>query len=472
MKLPLVLIVIVFCLGIIGNELIKINWLYIYGLAVIFLILGLLFFRKHLGFDILLLFLVFFLGFSLSRNQEILPACHLKNINPEYRRLYSVKGTIIDEPTIKSGKTSFVFSCREIIYDNIKHRCCGNILVYVRGNPGLRYGQELILTGNLYRPFRDSKNSRQSYRQYLYNRRIFYLMRVESAYFVQRLNRNQGLGLKRFALWLKAKIESRLYQNLDSLSAGILDAMILGEKKSVPALVYSSMIKSGTVHILVVSGFNVGIVAFIIFLSLKLLRIPRKIRIFIAAISLIVYCLATGASSPVVRATVMAMVFLFAYLVKREPAIFQSCALAALFILAINPRQLFEVSFQLSFACVLSIVLIYPRLKSFFHPEFLKPKVLKFLLEGCLVSLSAWLGTMGLVAYYFRIFSPVTVLANICIVGLATLITLCGFSLVIVSVISPPLARVFALSCELLVAFLLHLNSLLIKLPAAYFYFP
>jgi competence protein ComEC len=100
----------------------------------------------------------------------------------------------------------------------------------------------------------------------------------------------------------------------------------------------------------------------------------------------------------------------------------------------------------------------------------LKMKFLRFMLEGCLVSFSAWLGTMGFITYYFRIFSPVTVLANLVIVPLASLITLCGFSLVTAGLVLPALAPWLGHSSESLVLILISLNSLFIKLPGAYFY--
>ena len=231
------------------------------------------------------------------------------------------------------------------------------------------------------------------------------------------------------------------------------------------------MMRTGTIHILVVSGFNVGIVALIIILLLKLIRIPRKIRPAITILCLIVYCLVTGASNPVVRATVMAVIFLLGYLLEREPDIYNSLSLAVIFILAFNPRQLFDIGFQLSFVSVLSLVYIYPGIKALFPIELPKVKCLNFIIDGCLVSFSCWLGTMGFIAYYFRFFSPVTVLANLIIVPLATLITLCGFSLILVSLFLPSLAVSLASTSELLVAFLLQSSACLVKLPAAYFRF-
>jgi competence protein ComEC len=246
--------------------------------------------------------------------------------------------------------------------------------------------------------------------------------------------------------------------------------MVLGEKKNIPQQVYDAMVKSGTVHILVVSGFNVGIVAFMIMLLLKVFRLPKTPRYIMTMPCLIIYCLATGASPPVVRATIMAIFFLVGFLAKREPDMRNSLVLAALFILLINPRELFSISFQLSFASVAAIILLYPKLKTFFKAETIKVRPLRFIAEGCLVSLSAWLGTCGLILYYFRIFSPVTVLANICIVPLATLITLSGFSLVVITLVFPALAGPFAWANEFFVALLLKANNLLLRIPYAYLY--
>ncbi len=141
--------------------------------------------------------------------------------------------------------------------------------------------------------------------------------------------------------------------------------------------------------------------------------------------------------------------------------------LAAIFILANNPNQLFDIGFQLSFISVLSIIYIYPKFKSYLHVEALKIKYLRYFIDGLLVSLSAWLGTMGFIAYYFRIFSPLTVVANLFIVPLASLITLCGFSLIAVEFISPVLSPFIARTAELMVWTLLFINNLLLKIPGS-----
>jgi competence protein ComEC len=473
MKRPLVLLVIIFCLGIFIANFIKISFGLIYPAALIFLFFGFLSLKKGLRFDILVSCLVLLLGIVSLKNAQILPRCHIaRYVSYKNKHPYIIRGIINNQPILKNNKLSFILKTREIQFNNYKYKACGNILVYIRGRKDLNYAQELLLSGNLYRPFSNAGPNRRSYRDYLYNQGIFFIMHARMVSRTPGLNKNRGLIFRRLAFWLKDKMENIIFKRVSPLAASVLDAMILGEKRNIPALIYNSMIKSGTVHILVVSGFNVGIVSFIIILFLKLIRLARPLRIYAAIPLLILYCLVTGASNPVVRATVMAIVFMFAYFVRREPDIYNSCAVAMIFILVLNPRQLSDIGFQLSFASVISIVYLYPKIKSLLRIELLKTKYLKFLCDGCLVSFSAWLGTMGFIAYYFKVFSPITVLANIFIVPLATLITLCGLCLIVIELICPVLAPFFAYTNELSVLLLLKINAFFIKLPAAYFYLP
>jgi len=432
--------------------------------------LSLLFLKKGIRFDVSLCFIIFLFAVALLRNAQSLPKNHISRFTAyQNNRLYAIKGSVDSQPLLKDNKTSFILKAQEIQFANFKYSTCGNVLVHIKDKKILDYGEELIINGNLRRPFSSKSSHGQSYRNYLSNQGIFSIMNVRSAGLVVRLNQNRGLIVKRLALWLKERMEEIIFKRVSFVPASILDAMVLGEKRNISPIIYNSMIKSGTVHILVVSGFNAGIVTFITILFLKLIRIPRKARFYIAAPLLIIYCLMTGASTPVVRATVMAIVFMFAYLVKRQADIYNSCALASLFILGINPRQLFDIGFQLSFISVLSIVYLYPKIRRILNTEALKIKYIRFPIEACLVSLSAWLGTAGFIAYYFRIISPVTVLANIFIVPLAALITLCGFSLIAVQFLCPFLTPCFAYSTEFVVNLMLNINTLFIRLPGASF---
>lgn len=462
MKKPLAGIAIVFCLGIFFARQISMPFFWVYSFSAVFLITGFIFFKKRMCFNFVLPGLIFCLGILAFQNSRILPRCHISRfVYYKDNTLYKIKGVIDSQPAFKNGRGSFLFKAQEMESGVFKQNCCGNIIAYVKGKGDFKYGEALMLSGTL---------SRLRKQSYFYSQGILAAMRADSIRRIIRLNYHPGFSLKKFALQLKEKLEKIILCHTSKITAGVLEAMLLGDKKYVPPLLYQAMMKSGTVHILVVSGFNVGIVAFIVGLFLKLLRMPRRLRFCLAIACLILYCLLTGASTPVVRATVMGIFFIFGFLLKREPDICNSCALAAIFILAANPRQLFDIGFQLSFASVLSIIYLYPRLRALLSIGHIKIKYLRFMLDGCLVSLSAWLGTMGFIAYYFKIFSPITVVANIFIVPLAALITLCGFSLVFTALIFPALAPLFSPANELLVILLLKIDAFLIKVPGACFY--
>ena len=467
MKRPLVTLTLLFSLGIFFGSKMAISFILVYLLAGVILVVSILVQKSRLTFNICVSFLAFSVGIILLKNIQHLPSCHISKYSyPATEKPCLIKGFIDEEPEEENNFSSFRFKVEEIQVDNLNRDACGQIIVRAKESKNFHYGQQLILFGILRRPF----SFNQSYRDHLKRQGIWLVMHVKSEADVIRLNKDKGLKVKKFALWIKSKIESAIFKYVSEGAAGILDAMILGDRNNIPGFIIDSMVKSGTIHILVVSGFNVGIVAFMVILVLKLLRFPKRMRIILAAPLLILYCLATGASAPVVRATVMVLVFMFAYLLKRQADIYNSLALSGMFILGLDPQQLFDIGFQLSFASVVSIVWLYPKIKKLLGLEHLKIKFLKFVLEGCLVSFSAWAGTMGLVAHYFKIFSPVTVLANLVIVPLASLITLCGFSLAGAGLVFPVFAPWLGRSNEFLVLILLSLNAFFIKLPGAYSY--
>ena len=119
-------------------------------------------------------------------------------------------------------------------------------------------------------------------------------------------------------------------------------------------------------HILAISGFNVGIVAYVIFLFLKIFPLGRRGHYILTILILIVYAVLTGGQPPVVRATIMAVVFLAGFILEREPESINTLSCAALFILLVNPVNLFDVGFQLSFVSVLAIIVFYPKCVSVF----------------------------------------------------------------------------------------------------------
>jgi competence protein ComEC len=470
MKRSLVGLALFYCLGIILAGILRLNFWAIAVAGIIVLSTAGLLERKDYIFLILVLLLALLAGSLSLKNSCILPKCHISNfVYYKDNSLYSLSGFIDSAPEFKNNHIWFTFRAQDVQVGSLRWHCCGEVLIKTDFAQKLSYGDNLTLIGNLSRPYNFNTGS-QGYKDFLARQGIYLIMDIKDPRQIIRQPKNSGSKLISNSLWLRSRMEQVIRRNLTDLPASILCAMVLGQKRGIPWLVNNSMIRSGTVHILVVSGFNVGIVAFIVNLLFKIMRVPRQVRIILVIICLFIYCLVTGATNPVIRATVMGIVFSFSYLFKRNPDMYNSLASAALFILIINPRQLFDIGFQLSFMSVLAIVCLYPKLKALVHLESCKIEICRFIGDGLLVSFSAWLGTLGIIALNFRIIAPITVLANIFIVPLATIITLCGFSLVFFGLIHPNLAYLFSAPTSMLITLLLNINNAMVKLPLAYIY--
>ncbi|MDP2911845.1 MAG: ComEC/Rec2 family competence protein, partial [Candidatus Omnitrophota bacterium] len=126
-----------------------------------------------------------------------------------------------------------------------------------------------------------------------------------------------------------------------------------------------------------------------------------------------------------VRATIMCIVFLTGRLLGRPIDAYNSLSAAAFIILAINPKDVFDIGFQLSFTAVWSMVYFMPKLTQFIKKDW-NFHIKRHLLEPLAISISATLGTFPLIVYYFRMATPIAVISNILIVPLMFILMIGG----------------------------------------------
>jgi competence protein ComEC len=193
-----------------------------------------------------------------------------------------------------------------------------------------------------------------------------------------------------------------------------------------------------------ISGLNITLLVSIFVMLLGALRVGRRASFVLSLLLAWFYAFMVGGEPPVVRAAWMSTVFLLAFVIERDQDMLNTVGFALLAMALADPRQLFDVGFQLSFICVLSIVLV--------SPMFLLPWVgteggsslLRWLREGLIVSLAAWAGSAGITAYVFGNLTPVGLLANLPVVPLATLVTALGVGVVMTGSLFSPLGELVA----------------------------
>ena len=243
------------------------------------------------------------------------------------------------------------------------------------------------------------------------------------------------LKLESFRTYLKHII----YKNSSSPQREVLEAITIGNQNEIPADIRDSFSKTGTSHILSISGLHIGMVAaaafFFSFLILKsseylMLRFNIiKIAALAAFLMVFIYAFIAGMGITVMRATLMAFIFLLALLSGKQNHHYNTLAIAALIILVISPEALFDISFQLSFMAVLSIIYIVPKFSDFpvnkisFLPSWI-PAIIRYLYITIIICVAATIGTLPLIMYYFQSISSVTIIANIIAVPLLGTLTL------------------------------------------------
>ena len=218
-------------------------------------------------------------------------------------------------------------------------------------------------------------------------------------------------------------------------------ALTIGDRASLDQEINRLFLRTGTSHVLAISGFNVGIISgFFFFLARTLLRRIRRLRLSgrdvkYAALFTIpfpfVFMLIAGSGVSVIRATIMVGIYMLALLFERGRHVLNTMALSAFVILLIYPHSLFTPSFQLTFMSLLAIVLctekLYPMIKK------VRPKPASWSLSVMLTTAAATLGTAPVVIYHFygiNLFSIIHNLVTVPLTGvLATSLSLIGMSI-------------------------------------------
>ncbi len=438
--------------------------------------------------NILILSSFFLLGCIYSQQKYIPAHNDIRTIIPLLigKNDITVKGIITSELEIKTvlNKKKYVFTIQLKAIDMGSGwiNCSGKILVNSFTDiPDILYGDMIILKGKLYKPYNFNTSTPFSYQDYLSRQGIYLILNVkkDTSVSVVKMTENNSL-IKRTIYKTRKYLKNILEHTLSSKEAGIMKALLLGDRSYIPRHIRQLFIETGTAHVLAISGLHVGIIAGIVLIIFKTLPISRAWQFFMTILSLIAYALITGARPSVVRATIMMSIFLGGFILEREQNLLNSVSVAAFIILISNPLNLFNIGFQLSFACVVSIILFADKIKAFFIKRikilqdgkiYGKAKgVLILIIYSLSISFAVWIGIAGLIAYYFHIITPITVLANLFVVPLLFIIITLGMATLFSGIIYPACTFMFAACLKLFLNITVGIIFLLDKIPLSHIY--
>lgn len=351
-------------------------------------------------------------------------------------------------------------------------RVSGRVRVYgVPASRALVYGDEIALKGRLELPLGKRNPGGFDARAFLERRGVRSVFYAEKNSSLKILRRGRGNLILAVSLTAKKFLSDAVGRHFEGRDAALLRALFLGERGDFDGEFLDAFVKTGTLHILSVSGFNVGFLVFTVFLLLK--PLPRDARIAAAFAAVWGYCLIVGWQAPVVRASIMASVFLLGSLLGRKADGLNALGLAALAILAVRPYELFDTGFRLSFAAVFALVALMPR---FCPPPRLFPgetptfkeRIFRYVRELWWVSFVCLFAVMPFTVQAFYAVTPYAPLANLAVVPTAFLLFFSGALFFLFFAWLPPSLALLPALMKPLMSALAACLFFLERLPGAY----
>jgi len=318
----------------------------------------------------------------------------------------------------------------------------------------LEVGQYVVLSTSL-KDFNKAKNPQSfDYAAFMHNRNVYKVI-YEDHFIILPKAEN---GIKTFGAKQRLRIVNALRKSgFEEKHLQLIQALILGQKQTISKEVYQNFADVGVVHILAVSGLHVGIILIILrFLLSPLLRIPklgRKSYIILCILGLWAFAALAGFSPSVLRAATMFSFLSLGQLNKRKTNSLNLLFLSAFVLLLFNPQLIFEVGFQLSYAAVFSIVMLYPQFSKWFMP---KQKIIKIFIDTAYLSLAAQVGVLPFQLFYFHQFPSLFLIGNLVIIPFLFILLSGGIISIVLSLLGiafKPIVTIYSILLDLLSGF-------------------
>ncbi len=409
--------------------------------------------RRPAGPSVLPLLVALFLGasrylFVVSPLDHALPT----------GRLVRVSGEIASPPAVTGTTTRCLLGSVRITTEGKETAVDGMLLVTLRRRretgPVLEYGQVIEAQGILARPPLRRNPGEYNLRRFHEAQGIAGLLLIRDTGSLRVLRTDAGSAVMRSVVFpFRKAVLAAIDTTVGGDEGEFLKGLLIGERGGLPVTLKEAFAVSGVAHILAVSGSNVAVVAGALFLLLAVVRCPRPLRPWMLSLGLLFYMVLTGNQPPVVRATIMALLFLWSRTRHERPDPYNVTGAAALLVLAFDPLQLFDVGFQLSFVAVLSLVHVFPRFRAIYAavggPAWYRRLALGAL-DLAALTLAATLGTLPITAAVFGRVSVIGLLANVLVVPASGVAVLLGMTVVAASFVWGWLGAVYGEALRLL----------------------
>ncbi|MBL7072242.1 MAG: ComEC/Rec2 family competence protein [Candidatus Omnitrophica bacterium] len=339
-------------------------------------------------------------------------------------------------------------------------------------------GESLAIGGEIFAPEEVKNRGVFDYKKHLGRRRIGALMS----------NSPRDVFLKTYAkktgmfLFHKRLMDVRLSaveifeKRLINPASAIVKSAILGARGDLTKKVRDVFLKTGTMHILAVSGLHVGIIAVILAMILRITRCPKKITFFLTICAICVFAVFTGARPSTLRAVIMASFILINLAIGKNSDIVNGLILSAFVILFFRPEEIYNLGFVLSYLSIFSIVYVMPLVKAFFENEPRVPDegkigfIKRYFLISLATSFSVWIGLMPIISLNFGMITPTVVISNLIAVPILFVVIILGACIIAaeVFVVFIPVGILISQITNGVIRFFIKIMTMISEMPLAF----
>lgn len=305
-------------------------------------------------------------------------------------------------------------------------------------------GDYICMSGTVSVP--DSATNPGTFDQYIYLRNKGYYLCISNG--IIESGNHRPYSIEGFLYGIKNRCTKIIDNSFDSESAGIVKAMLVADKSTLDKNIKKLYSENGIAHIMAISGVHVAIIGMTLYGFLRKLRIGRLISGTFSIAIIILYGIMTGMSSSTERAVIMLILSIAAEYFGRKTDAPTSMGFAMIIMVLGNPYVILDAGFQLSFAAITGVTVVAPQLRKLLRmfKRFIKAadekkkqkhkkimslrKMIIKLIDALVVGIASFITTTPVIIYYYYQFPPYSILINLIVIPLVSLIV--GGSILVV----------------------------------------
>ncbi len=402
-----------------------------------------------------LLVILLFGYYRAALNDQLLDPSHYRHIADGQ----GWKGTISSPGIAKENFILYEAEINAVFTNDVTIGARGKFNFYVRKTDSLielNYGDQLMVRGMPYEIPSPKNPDEFNYGGYMRTKHIYDQQFVDISE-IRKLGNSTPNPILAIGYQLRSFLQGRITHHLgETAESAVFSALILGIKDHLDNDLTKAYASAGAMHVLAVSGLHVGIVFLILnylFKPLMKLKYGNWIGFGLHLIGLWSYALITGFSPSVLRAVTMFSIVTLAGTSARSSNIYNTIAMSALILLLYEPNFIFAVGFQLSYAAVLGIIYLQPKIYNLWIPKY---RLVDWAWQITAVSVAAQMATFPLGLYYFHQFPSYFFISNLLVIPAVGIILHIGLAFLLGSSIHEMIGDMIA---PVLEGFLWTLNT-------------